>query len=345
MTNQNGNDNLTDGLRARAAAGADSMRADYRAAGAGGLLRNRTFQVCAGAVFAVLLLLWSLGGPPDELEFQGLRLGMPVEEAARAMLRNGLPPGGSITGYAWPDETFQRENDIFRYTQTGVREEYRVAKRAHDIAWLEAAVADGRVRDIPAYVRTIHGDEVDSTFMSTALEAYSPDDIPAFVDGWYGTFGSHPVLPEGERFGSLRAYVDSHYPDGPTYAVGGPWTGSEPLRFEEDGRLKGVGWAITPDTEGRVEILFVAPSGVDALFNAGDMSGEEFAQSFADAYGIPEMEVYTEDIDPALVHLAGRFFTTGWAYLDREHGWAVTIGENKTLTVSRVTAGDERSFD
>ncbi len=104
-------------------------------------------------------------------------------------------------------------------------------------------------------------------------------------------------------------------------------------------------WKIYADESGGVDEIYLHGDGVNALFNAGDMSAEEFAQSFVDAYGIPEMEIYAHDVDPALIGLVGAAFTTGWAYADRENGWAVTISEDKQLTMKKVAAAAETKFD
>ncbi len=104
-------------------------------------------------------------------------------------------------------------------------------------------------------------------------------------------------------------------------------------------------WKIYADTSGGVDEIDLHRDGVDVLFNARDMSAEEFAQSFIDAYGIPEMKRYARDVDPALIEFVGTAFTTGWAYVDRKNDWSVTITEDKQLTVKKITAAAQTKFD
>lgn len=74
-------------------------------------------------------------------------------------------------------------------------------------------------------------------------------------------------------------------------------------------------WTIYADESGGVDEIYLHGDGVNALFNAGDLSAEEFARAFVDACGIPEMELYARDVDPALIGLVGAAFTTGWAVI------------------------------
>lgn len=306
---------------------------------------GRAVAAPAMAVALTLAMAGCGGGAPSELEVKGLRLGMPIEDAARAMLENGLPPGDAVIGEdGWPEGTFDYPNDIFSHSQTGVREEYRLAKRAHDIAWFEAAVADGRVPDLRSFFESQSGGRL-SYADQDMIERFSVEDVPAFVDGWYDTHGSSALLPKEERFEKLREFVASRYPDGPRYEHGGPWDGESDLVFDEHGNLTGPGWSIAPDEEGKVKIVVFATAANNALFNAADYSAEEFAASFADAYGLPGMEFYAKDVNSAIAEVSGEYFTTGWAYLDRDNGWAVNITERKVLTLMRVAPASEAAFD
>jgi hypothetical protein len=72
------------------------------------------------------------------------------------------------------------------------------------------------------------------------------------------------------------------------------------LTFDSDNRLTSL-----QADEGHI---------IDALFNVTDLSVKEFAQEFADGYGLPEME----PLDPS----TGK---VGWSYQDKDRGFAVII--------------------
>ena len=43
--------------------------------------------------------------------------------------------------------------------------------------------------------------------------------------------------------------------------------------------------------------------------------------------------------------LTGDFLDTGWAYVNREAGWAVKLSEHKVLTIRTITPKGQQSFD
>ena len=67
--------------------------------------KQRRTAFSAGLALAGMVIV-GCGGAPSELEFKGLRLGMPVEKAARVLLDHGLPPGGDAE---WPRDDADKE--------------------------------------------------------------------------------------------------------------------------------------------------------------------------------------------------------------------------------------------
>ncbi len=384
------------------------------------------------------------GGGPSELELKGLRLGMTVEDAARAMMKHGYTFGGkadpghnnwakdeyeaaakgyvaehirrvceakdfdSMMGYlrhAAGDDGIQAEKFLkeaasridqdesvnFRMNEAAVHAK-KVMAHAKKVmaesgfkqfseylrAIMPSEVYDRRERYILGYYdgqiltdddlenaveMWLKGGQMDTGFALPPkyeqpsdilvyfeyIEEHQPDGIlsldnlDVFLERWGDP--NELLVPESEAFPDLDAYIAEHYPDGRPYELGGPWDGKSELALESGETLRGLGWAFSCDDARRVTQIRLETSAVNKLFNAGDMTGEEFAQVFVDAYGIVEMAFYANDVDPIVAQFTRSFFTTGWAYVDRENGWAVTISENKQLTVKKVTAAADTKFD
>lgn len=450
-----------------------------------GLLQSRKFQAVAVVVGAFIVLAWLASGP-GEIEFKGLRLGMPVEDAARAMLRNGLPPGGTAKWYD-PYVVMDPDLDHARreyeeamaklaavHVQRAMRESGAVSLlayirgrvpashaefipsmvsalitgddvRAYGLSLLRRAAdamredARGRGADtLAAYLQQIlppeqyAGIRVDALAAEYSLENledmllrwtadspiniaawaepyglpafpgrvpgadlleglttldYAYDEVLEFIDA-SGGLGADSVperfahsvsdyeiaysklarelpvslLPEGVVLPEPLEFLNERYPDGRPYAYGGPWDGDSELRFERDGTLHGPGWAIAPDEAGNVAAVRLQPKAVDALFNAGDMSGEEFAQAFIDAYGIHELtasdvggdalfngsHTTAQGFAQAFADTYGPGLNTrarAWRYLDRDAGALLSIYPGKLLTLTAVTPAEAQTFD
>jgi len=96
---------------------------------------------------------------------------------------------------------------------------------------------------------------------------------------------------------------------------------------------------IEADAQKRVTAFHFPGMLVDSLFNTSDMKAEDFAQKFAESYGIPHMEPFI--IEQPLV--SGQY-KTGWEYTG-DKGYYVKIDENKGLAVESVPSSVERKFD
>lgn len=451
-----------------------------------GLLQSRKVQIAAGVAGAVIVLAWLAGGP-GEIAFKGLRLGMPVEEAARAMVENGLPPGGSAE---WRDPYVSGDPELYpvrleyekamaEFAAGHVQRAMREAGTDSLLAYIKGLVPANRAEGIPSMASAlITGDDVRAygmtlvrraaeamredarsrgagtlaayleavlppeQFASVKVDALAADyslenledmllrwtaDSPINIEAWAEPYGLPgfpwrapggdlleglttldyaydevlayldatnalaadsvperfarsvsdyrvayieledelpvPLLPEGVALPGPVEFLNERYPDGRPYAHGGPWDGESDLRFESDGTLRGPGWAIAPDETGNVAAVRLQPEAVDALFNAGDMTGEEFAQAFADAYGIPELtasgvgadalyeggNTTVQSFAQAFADAYGPGLNTRGAqalrYLDREAGALLTIYPGKLLTLQAVTPAEAANFD
>lgn len=330
--------NPTNGVAAILRRAADSIRNDYQAGGPNALLRNRAAQIVAGGAL-LLVFLASRGGTPSDPTVKGIRLGMPVEDAARVLLDHGLPPGGPVE---W-DES---------YSGRLVRQEHEDAWKAHYRKLLaEKAAADG-VKTPLEYVRKhLSREHLDrlGDFGLSSLAGLTFDD-PKPVLAAFKDYGLENPVAESERFPPLDAYIATKYPKGAPYALGGPWDGDAPLKFAEnaDGTRSllrhhtTAAWTLVADADGKVTHVILFPSAVDTLFNVEGVGAEEFAASFASSSGVP-LEPYVKDVLPEIATVTGEFFRTGWAYLDRGNGWTVTIGEDKRLDLLRITKTSEQS--
>ena len=409
------------------------------------------------------------GGGATGLEFKGLRLGMPAEEAARVMLGHGLPPGGKSD---WPNfGSYMDENTMAmeaeydaalagiaaEKVQTAMREQGQTSLLAYarqhlpqgGSEWennaelagafkpmlteeakqgyvdsLARATAENVRRDAAARGAESLGAYLEATLSPQAMaavtregltEKYSFDNLEEFVEtaggllsedvleggdtlrslGYGGGLsvtgdmlarleaeghfavervpalfeqaaGQIPwmLVPGGAREHKLSDYLAEKYTAGVPYKWGGPWDGTEPLRFEEHEewlvklldtetyggellrRADAGSWTLFVDGNGNVAAIALSPGAVDALFNAGDMGAEEFAQSFMDAYGVPEMEPEVYEFDPIRAQITGRYNrSTGWTHTDRENGWDLNILDTKGLTLKRIATSQETAFD
>jgi hypothetical protein len=229
-------------------------------------MTNKQKGLAAGAA-GIVILAW-LGGSSGGLEVKGLRLGMPVEEAARVMLGHGFDVGGrSDPGHnAWANREFQE------------------AVRGGPSQWDQ----DAPPRD-------------------------------------------------------LEEYVARRYPDGRPFHLGEPWDGEAPL--ELDGRiLPGEGWRLFVDDERRVTTIELRSEALARLFGAGDMSAEEFAASFARAYGVP-LEPTARVMGADMIAITGRLLDTGWVCMNRDAGWVVKLSDHKVLEIDTITPKSQQSFD
>lgn len=133
-----------------------------------------------------------------------------------------------------------------------------------------------------------------------------------------------------------------------SYKLGGPWRGTEPLEFAknilEETILTGHSWTMGVDAEKHVSFFVLYAALTNEFFGSTDLTGIEFAQAFAEAYGIPGMEVSlhgTSDLEYRLTSNA----QIGWLYVDREHGWGVRIDEQKNVVIIRLATRKAPKFD
>lgn len=108
--------------------------------------------------------------------------------------------------------------------------------------------------------------------------------------------------------------------------------------------FRGDGWGLKVGREGKLDAIELSAAAIGKLFGAGDMSAEEFAASFASAYGVP-LEPTAEVVDPDIAMFTGEFLKTGWAFVDRDAGWAVNISDAKVLEIRAITQASKQSFD
>jgi len=146
------------------------------------------------------------------------------------------------------------------------------------------------------------------------------------------------------------------------YEKGGPWDGNTPLQLSEKGEdgssfLRRSGCAIAPDVSmyswwimkidanGTVIEFTLMADAVNVLFNTGDMSADDFAQMFIDAYGIPELAATAKQTNEMEQYFSDKFVKLGWEYIDRDYGWGVTISDTKILKVFQITRANETQFN
>jgi uncharacterized protein YecT (DUF1311 family) len=104
-------------------------------------------------------------------------------------------------------------------------------------------------------------------------------------------------------------------------------------------------WRITADANERVtKVHFIGPVSA-RLFNARDMTGEEFAQAFVEGYRIDRMEVIIAPTDITTQILTDATQQLGWQKTDREHGWRITLHDDKTLIYEAIATAAETAFD
>lgn len=292
-------------------------------------MTTKTKAIIGGAVGGIALLALLGGGPPSELEVKGLRLGMGVEEAARVMLGHGLPPGGSAE---WKPEVAAHV--------------YREAQQAHYRSVMEPKFQAAGVDSFAAYVeKTLSPEQFQRARDSiSGLYNLQPEGFEQFeIFTRWEKLGLPPFLDASERFPKMKEYLARLYPEGQPFSMGGPWNGEEPLN-RIGGELRAADWTLQTDERGNVSQIRLASGAIEKLFGAGDMSAEEFAASFASAYGVP-LEPTAEVVDPDIAVFTGNFLKTGWAFVNRDAGWAVNISDAKVLEIRAITQASKQSFD
>jgi hypothetical protein len=294
-------------------------------------MTTKTKAIIAAAVGGIALLALLGGGPPDVLEVKGLRLGMPIEEAARVMLGHGMPPGGSAE---W-DPAGSR---IY------VASEYGEALKAHYRSVLEPKFQAAGAESLGEYLaKTLTPEQFQKAHDEfSALPYLQPESAHLLVSRWE-ELGLPPFLEADQLFPEMETYLAQKYPGGPPYDMGGPWDGQSPLKLR-GGELQSALWTMHAGEDGTVDHIQLATGAVNWLFGAGDATGEEFAASFSSAYGVP-LEFYADAVSPDLIAFAGTAFRTGWACVNRDGGWALSISEHKVLEIRAVTPAAKQSFD
>jgi hypothetical protein len=296
-------------------------------------MTTKTKAIIGGAVGGIVLLALLGGGPPSELEVKGLRLGMSVEEAARVMLGHGLPPGGSA-------EWDPAESQMF------VSSEYHEAHEAHYRSLFEPKFQAAGVDSFAAYMeKTLTPEQFQRALKDVSgLYYVQPEAVDklGLIERWE-RLGLPPFLGESDRFPAMEEYLAQKYPEGPPYEMGGPWTGEEPLKLSGN-ELRTRNWTLQADESGNVVQFRLASGAIAELFGAEDMGAEEFAASFASAYDVP-LDPTAEVVDPDIAVFTGNFLKTGWAYVNRDAGWAVNISDAKVLEVRAITPASKQSFD
>jgi hypothetical protein len=112
----------------------------------------------------------------------------------------------------------------------------------------------------------------------------------------------------------------------------------------DDTRLAGEGWNLFLDGEQRVNRIELWPEALAKLFGTGDTTVDEFAASFASAYGVP-LESTARVMGAEMAVITGNFLDTGWAFVNRDAGWAVKISEHRVLEIRAITPSAKQSFD
>ena len=90
---------------------------------------------------------------------------------------------------------------------------------------------------------------------------------------------------------------------------------------------------ILGDSDGKVLLIFLPSNIVSALFNAGDMSTENFVQALMDSYHLPpfQSDVLPNSDKPC-------YFVTS------PEGFEIAVAANKELLISRIPTAGERKF-
>ncbi len=104
-------------------------------------------------------------------------------------------------------------------------------------------------------------------------------------------------------------------------------------------------WRFTADAGERVTKVHLTGPVAAHLFKADDMEGEEFAQAFVNAYGIDYMETIIVPTDIATQIMTDAEHQIGWQKTDRQHGWRITIHENKAVIYEAIATAGETAFD
>ena len=102
------------------------------------------------------------------------------------------------------------------------------------------------------------------------------------------------------------------------------------------------------DDTGRVNYLAFSYSATNRMFKASDMSPEQFAEAFVEAYKLSRMEPFLREQGDRLIN--------GWEYIDEKNGVQILIikahGENplnipnrKQLVIKHFATVKERGFD
>lgn len=105
---------------------------------------------------------------------------------------------------------------------------------------------------------------------------------------------------------------------------------------------------IAADKNRKVNVFHFSSKYTDALFNSVDMDVESFAKSFANAYGIPSLEVYQETKKTLKVFYQDAIpmdeVIYGYEYTSPK-GWKAKVSFDKDVTVKTVPKRKERGFD
>lgn len=104
-------------------------------------------------------------------------------------------------------------------------------------------------------------------------------------------------------------------------------------------------WTLYADEQYNVDEIFLSPGAVNKLFNATDLTGEEFAQSFIGAYGVPKLEPLMQEAGFIEQAIGDKMYDFAWEYIDLEHGWRLLIAEDKQLKLKRTATTVEMKFD
>jgi hypothetical protein len=86
------------------------------------------------------------------------------------------------------------------------------------------------------------------------------------------------------------------------------------------------------DKNRQVTTIIFTSDLVDKLFNTAGIQADAFAQKFADAYKIPNMDVFNEGSN------------NGWQYISKD-GFKVQILDNKVIMIKKIAAENEMKFD
>lgn len=190
---------------------------------------------------------------------------------------------------------------------------------------------------------------------------------PAGETARYAVSGS-PIL-RGLYLGmqaeaAARVMLDHGLPpggaEGDPYESGGAWDGVAPLQYTQEGKdtriLRRTGtrfhrelamyssWWLEVGPSGSVHAIVFLNDTVEPLFNVGDLAAAELAAALAAHFGIEMRPYWGDSIQELLGSRSGAWFKSGWASVDRVHGWILAVSDEKHVTLQRIATAADVTF-